>query len=386
MQQKRVFLKSEKGQSIVIIAAALIAMLALAGLAIDGGNLFLQRRNTQNAADASALAGTRQLARAICGDGATDAEVAHAVAYFAELNGVQDLGRVGAAYVDYDENILGQVGAGSIPDGATGVAVEIEHSMPTYFIRVIGIDTVDVSGSATGMTGPLIASGGLRPIGIPVELVLDLQDRVKQGFPAPEFSISFGNCDAGQCIVSYTDNPGEQIHHQHRGWLNLAYVWNEKPNRAIVGELPTEDPDTWPRAIDGSGDADVLKEWMEHGYNGPALYTFDYIHAKPGKNSSVIGECPDGENIVVPIFDEVPQYDEIAQAKPPPAAQGGGYYYHIWGFMTFEVNGCNQGGGVIGGKFVNAFTGSGQVGRGDNLGYGQTNACWSHTQVVSLWR
>jgi uncharacterized membrane protein len=64
-------MRSEEGQSLIVIAVVMIGLIALMGLAIDGGNLFLQRRNAQNAADAAALAGTRLLAQAIytCGAG-----------------------------------------------------------------------------------------------------------------------------------------------------------------------------------------------------------------------------------------------------------------------------------------------------------------------------
>ena len=53
MRRFRRFVKLEKGQSIVIVALAMVAMLALAGLAIDGGNLFLQRRRAQPVAEGS---------------------------------------------------------------------------------------------------------------------------------------------------------------------------------------------------------------------------------------------------------------------------------------------------------------------------------------------
>lgn len=47
----------ERGQSIVILALSLVVMLGFAGVAIDGGILYADRRNAQNAADAGALAG-----------------------------------------------------------------------------------------------------------------------------------------------------------------------------------------------------------------------------------------------------------------------------------------------------------------------------------------
>ena len=43
------------GQAIVLIALALVAMVAFAGLAIDGGMVYSDRRHAQNAADAGSV-------------------------------------------------------------------------------------------------------------------------------------------------------------------------------------------------------------------------------------------------------------------------------------------------------------------------------------------
>lgn len=47
--------KRQRGQALVIIALAIVGLAGMAGLVIDGGNIFLDRRNAQNAADAAAL-------------------------------------------------------------------------------------------------------------------------------------------------------------------------------------------------------------------------------------------------------------------------------------------------------------------------------------------
>jgi hypothetical protein len=51
----------ESGITLVFVALVLTGMMAVAALAIDGGRLFTARRQTQNAADAAALAGTQAL-------------------------------------------------------------------------------------------------------------------------------------------------------------------------------------------------------------------------------------------------------------------------------------------------------------------------------------
>jgi len=51
--------KSERGQSIVILALALVGLLGFTALAVDGGMAYNERRLAQSAADAASLAGAR---------------------------------------------------------------------------------------------------------------------------------------------------------------------------------------------------------------------------------------------------------------------------------------------------------------------------------------
>jgi len=48
--------KYERGQAIILIAFAIVGLIAIVALAIDGGNVFLDRRRAQNAADTAAYA------------------------------------------------------------------------------------------------------------------------------------------------------------------------------------------------------------------------------------------------------------------------------------------------------------------------------------------
>ncbi len=48
---------SERGQVLVIIAIAIIGLVGITGLAIDGSIILADRRHAQNAADTSSLAG-----------------------------------------------------------------------------------------------------------------------------------------------------------------------------------------------------------------------------------------------------------------------------------------------------------------------------------------
>jgi len=48
--------KQARGQALVLIALAIVGLAGIAGLVVDGGNIFLDRRNAQNAADSAVLA------------------------------------------------------------------------------------------------------------------------------------------------------------------------------------------------------------------------------------------------------------------------------------------------------------------------------------------
>src|SRR4051812_46344703 len=51
----------ERGQVLVIMALAMIALLGITGVAVDMGYAYAHRREVQNAADAAALAGALKL-------------------------------------------------------------------------------------------------------------------------------------------------------------------------------------------------------------------------------------------------------------------------------------------------------------------------------------
>ena len=55
------FKRRQAGQAIVLVAAAAVVLTAILMLAIDGGGIYLERRQLQNAADAGALAGAEKL-------------------------------------------------------------------------------------------------------------------------------------------------------------------------------------------------------------------------------------------------------------------------------------------------------------------------------------
>jgi len=127
----------ESGQVLVIVALALIAVTGMLALAVDGGNMYLQRRRAQNAADAAALGATFRLA-----DGWDDAAIQAVVIEYAVTRNGADT--VEAVYLPSETT----VGGGYIPGGSTGIRVHATKTARTFFAGVIGLSEATLASDA----------------------------------------------------------------------------------------------------------------------------------------------------------------------------------------------------------------------------------------------
>ena len=55
------WLRKQSGQAVVLVAVAVLVLTAILALALDGGAIYLDKRQLQNAADSAALAGAELL-------------------------------------------------------------------------------------------------------------------------------------------------------------------------------------------------------------------------------------------------------------------------------------------------------------------------------------
>ncbi len=135
----RGWIAGERGQTLIIVAVALTVLLMFVALAIDVGNMYQVRRQMQNAADAGALAGAREL----CFGDPSQAE-ARAIEY-AQRNGAED------------------VQVSFINDGWT---VDVVARIPAdmYVADIMGISTVDVGAEAAAACGSAVSACGLWPV------------------------------------------------------------------------------------------------------------------------------------------------------------------------------------------------------------------------------
>ena len=124
---------SERGQALVIIALAMIGLIGLTGLAIDGGNVYSDRRHAQNAADASALAAGLARFRENPGQTALTTNVENAALDRAESNGYDNDGVSNIVEVHVPPI------SGEYRGDNAYLQVIIISNVSTYFARVIGI-------------------------------------------------------------------------------------------------------------------------------------------------------------------------------------------------------------------------------------------------------
>lgn len=132
------------GQVIVLLAVVAIGLIAMMGLAIDGGRLLFLRRDTQNAADAAAVAA----ARALC----TARDPAPFALAAADANGF-DNDRT-SNWVDiYSPPIHTSF---SIPSECVGcyVEVNVKAQIPPTFIGLVYGGDLAASGHAIGTCNP----------------------------------------------------------------------------------------------------------------------------------------------------------------------------------------------------------------------------------------
>ncbi len=136
-------LKRDRGDSLVMVALSLFVLLALLALAIDVGFAYSERRQMQNAADSGALAGA-----AVMMKGGTDGEILAAIDDYTHRNTAQTFE---ATYAPSGQ----PVGGGSVPNDATGIAVTAVVDFPTFLAFLVGTNTIEANGDATGGFGPL---------------------------------------------------------------------------------------------------------------------------------------------------------------------------------------------------------------------------------------
>lgn len=267
--RRRILARSTKGQSLVLVALMIVVLVGMVGLAIDGANLFMQRRNIMNVADAAALAATRaflESKREGNGNSTTNTATYNAAADFiAEhlpsaattfkvsyyLNNGNPANRYYTLTSSHDSSSLPSAKNGQ-ELVVRGVEVEINYSFDTFFVQIMHIDTATVNAKGLGYFGYLGSVVGEDVV--PLTLDMGAGNMLREGgqysiklFDTVPALLDFGSYDiypvqAG--MLHFTPNPdGQRASGCSGSDTSFQYTWcaGSATPVEIADELDTDE-------------------------------------------------------------------------------------------------------------------------------------------------
>jgi hypothetical protein len=327
--------RQQRGQSIVIVAAALVVLLIFGAFAVDLSFAYFQRRSMQNAADAAALAGARAIGLWQSDPTApplTDGELFLTIQEYAARNKAKYIEAyyTGAGGVRLNPILPG--GGNLVPkSGAIGVEAHASTDFGTFFARIMGYSLITTDASASAIYGSATAAKYVSPVG-----VRDTYVNVGQDFTLQDWNQVTGRADTG--------------------WLALNC------RRPSIGSYcePTNPS---------------LSEWTDRGFPGVVRINTQ-ISGNPYHDLwGTVGVVQPGDVLIVPVFSGVYHYTNYAKCQPDYVARNGGseclarepfdgitpvyttdtifepyYYYNVTSFAALEVH--NVSNGTATGTFV----------------------------------
>lgn len=171
--------EGERGVVIIIVAVAMVVLLGLIAIAIDGSFGFVQNRRAQNATDFAAYAAAQQLNDSTYCNGTTALTMQEVTALIQKLISENDSG-IGTSWTAQYVSSSGTVIPNSTftptssdtsepPPGACGVTVAATQTWSPFFAGVLGIHQLGgyasskVSNTATGQPFSIIALNKVGP-------------------------------------------------------------------------------------------------------------------------------------------------------------------------------------------------------------------------------
>ena len=326
--------RDERGQILVIVAGGMIALLAIAALALEGGTLLLNRRDAQNGADLASVAGTREVALKYVDTSTVrvQSNVFAAVDKSLIANGC--LAADGCTWTgEFADGSLTSLGAvnnsgAAIPANTVAVHVMVDKQVGAVIGHAIGFDSWTVSTEATsrvrGSTGsfpagvmlPIAVCGWTNPAG----------DDCAQAStnPAPGNFVDF---QPGQIydLTDGKDAPGGF------GWLSwdgsnaanaLADAICNPQNPAFSLDSPYDSPDAY-GGVMGTNPS-----------TGETWFPIDPGKSNGGGGNADVRGCLDGwitsgATVLLPIYD-------LVTGGGNPAG------YHITGVASFVLTSRSQ--------------------------------------------
>jgi Flp pilus assembly protein TadG len=301
----------ERGQVIVIFALALVAIIAMVGLVLDGGSAFAMRRDEQTAADLAALAAANDYVL----NSDTNLEIAR--------------GRTVAAANGYQHGVGGVI-VNVVITTSNGAEAQVDISAPhrNNFASIVGMANWTVATTAMAQSGYPDSANGAGPIIFSID--------------------AFGS--TGTPLAAY----GDPAH---------PYTFGE-----TNGDIPSGPGDiAWTNYGTGNLDSDAVSDIIVGTSVVNKTIAFgEYIgQINQGNHATLFGEMNadmSNTNIPVPVVDHNGNFQGWATFHVVSADQGGkqivGYFVAPYVNSRLTIRSCGFGGcprylGTLGLNLVN---------------------------------
>jgi putative Flp pilus-assembly TadE/G-like protein len=162
-------MRSDRGQTIVLLLVLLPVLILVAGMVIDGGNAFAQKRKVQSAADAAALAAAQELMPAL--GGTCDAACMSAVrAAVGAKAGEYSAENGGSATLEDCGGDPAKTNCYSWPYGSNGkVEVRLQNTVDGFFTSFLSLGSGFFKPSARAVASAAAIAGDPGCDGVPDE-------------------------------------------------------------------------------------------------------------------------------------------------------------------------------------------------------------------------
>jgi Flp pilus assembly protein TadG len=194
-------LANQRGAVAVLVAVALPALIGLGGFGVDAAYLYYAKQALQASANAAALAGAQQIGNSgtpitaatsyssVSGDKNTDPGIS-----VTSANLTVTLKCYSSTGVPLSTSQTPSTTT-ACPNGVNGIEVTQAANVPTFFARIFGISSVNVSASASAS-----ASGGT-PIPLNVAIIIDTTHSMGDAPTGPAATACSGYSTAIKCAV-----------------------------------------------------------------------------------------------------------------------------------------------------------------------------------------
>jgi hypothetical protein len=300
--------RNEAGQTAVLTVLFLVSLLGAAAMVLDVGSWFREQRDTQSAADASALAAAQALPDSPAASGVLAAE------YLGQNGG-------GTPELTYSSAVVAN----------DTISVEVSRETPGVFAKLFGIDSVTVSAKATARAGGMSAARWVAPITVNIR-----HEKLQCGGTLKKPTPCFGQDT--EIVLEHLHKPGSGNAAGAFGLINL----DQDDNGSVGGS--------------------TLGDWINRGFDAylkPGSYTsvpsakFNDSHVKGALAARL------HDDLLFPIYDTI-------------SGSGSNAVFNVVGWVAFNVTGFQASGstGKVKGYFTQVIWEGIQSNTGNNLNFG----------------